>query len=240
MDLAPTLLELGGVAPPRHLHGRSFASPGAPPRELVYAARDRMDEVVDRQRAVRDARFAYIRSDHPDLPGGHPLWFRDLVGTSRELARLHAAGALSPEQELWFRPPGRERLYDTASDPFELRDLAADPAHAADLTRLRAALDAWLAEIGDTREMPEDELVARFEPRGEPEVTPAPALALDGRRVSIASDVPGASLGYAIGAGRWRLYTGPFEAPPGSSVRAKAVRYGWDESEEVSAVVPDG
>jgi hypothetical protein len=61
---------------------------------------------------------------------------------------------------------------------------------------------------------------------------------VDGRRVSIASDVPGASLGYALGAGRWRLYTGPFDAPSGSTVRAKAVRYGWDESAEASAGVP--
>jgi arylsulfatase A-like enzyme len=240
IDLAPTLLELAGVAPPAYLRGRSFASPDAPPRELVYAARDRMDEVVDRQRAARDARFKYIRSDHPDLPGAEPIWFRDLVETSRELRRLHEAGALTPEQELWFQPPGRERLYDTAADPFELRDLAADPAHAAELARLRAALDAWLEQVGDTREVPEDELVARFEPRGEPEVTPAPTLAVEGRRVSIASDVPGASLGYATGTGRWRLYTGPFEAPAGESVRAKAVRYGWDESAEVSAVVPAG
>ena len=99
---------------------------------------------------------------------------------------------------------------------------------------MRSALDTWLEEVGDTREMPEDEMVARFQPRGEPEVTPAPALAIEGRRVSLRSEVAGASLAYCIEQGRWRLYTKPFEAPHGSSVRAKAVRYGWEESDEAT------
>jgi len=156
----------------------------------------------------------------------------------RELRRLHEAGALDREQEIWFQPVGRERLFDTRSDPWELRNLASDPAHAAVLARMRAALDAWLRRIGDTHPIPEDELVARLQPRGEPEVTPAPAISVAGRRVSIRSDTPGASLGYRIGRGRWRLYTEPFDAPPGSSVRARAVRYGWDESAVVRADVP--
>jgi N-sulfoglucosamine sulfohydrolase len=235
VDLAPTLLEVAGVAPPDALHGRSFASRHSPPREYVYAARDRMDEVPDRQRAVRDLRFKYIRSDHPALPGAHPLAFRDNLGIMRELRRLHETGALDGEQETWFELLGRERLFDTTSDPWELRNLASDPAYAGVLARMRSVLDSWLERVGDTREIPEDEMVARFEPRGQPEVTAPPSIVVDGGRVSIRSDTPGASLGYCIDADRWRLYTEPFDAPPGSSVRAKAVRYGWDESEEVHA-----
>jgi arylsulfatase A-like enzyme len=237
VDLAPTLLELAGAALPDALHGRSFASRHSPAREYVYAARDRMDEVPDRQRAVRDHRFKYIRSDHPELPGAHPLAFRDNLDSMRELRRLRESGGLDREQEAWFEPSGRERLFDTASDPWELRNLASDPAYAAVLARMRSALDAWLERVGDTRETPENELVARFQPRGEPEVTPPPSIVVEGRRVAIRSATPGASLGYRID-DRWRLYTEPFDAPPDSSVRAKAVRYGWDESEEVHAHVP--
>ena len=36
---------------------------------------------------------------------------------------------------------GREELYDQRSDPAEARDLAADPARAGDVTRLREAMD---------------------------------------------------------------------------------------------------
>jgi hypothetical protein len=33
--------------------------------------------------------------------------------------------------------------------------------------------------------------------------------------------------------GRWRLYQGPLEFPEGEKLAAKAVRYGWRESDEV-------
>ena len=234
VDLAPTLLELAGVARPAHLHGGSFAPLGAPHRDYVYAARDRIDEVHDRQRAVRDARFKYIRSWFPDLPGGHPLAFRDNLETMRELRRLHASGALDAAQRLWFEPPGAERLFDTRADPHELHDLARDPEHAAVLARMRRALDAWLARVGDWSEVHEDEMVARFEPRGRREVTPAPVVEVRDGRVSIRSETRGASLGYRIDGGRWRLYTGPFGAPAGARVTAKAVRYGWQESDAVT------
>ena len=35
-------------------------------------------------------------------------------------------------------------VYDLTNDPDELHNLATDAAHAADLTRLRAALDEWM------------------------------------------------------------------------------------------------
>ena len=39
----------------------------------MFASRDRIDEVDDRQRAVRDQRYKYIRSFNESVPGGHPL-----------------------------------------------------------------------------------------------------------------------------------------------------------------------
>jgi arylsulfatase A-like enzyme len=236
VDLAPTFLELAGAARPAQLHGRSLRSPER--NELVYASRDRMDDVSDRQRAVRDARFAYIRSWHPELPGGHPLTFRDQLDSMRELRALHEAGRLPEAARIWFEPPGRERLFDTQADPFELRNLASDPAYAGELSRLRAALDAWLAAVGDWSEEPEDAMVARFEPSGRQEVTPPPVAELGGLRVTLRPPVDGASLGYRVDGGHWKLYTRPFEAAPGAHVEAKAVRYGWRESDVVSLVAP--
>ena len=45
--------------------------PNSPNRNYIYASRDRIDEVNDRRRAVRNARFKYIRSYRPEVPGGH-------------------------------------------------------------------------------------------------------------------------------------------------------------------------
>jgi arylsulfatase A-like enzyme len=71
IDLAPTLLKLAGVNPPVHLQGHDFVNDT--PRQYIYASRDRIDEVVDRQRAVRDERYKYIRSWHPQQPSGLSL-----------------------------------------------------------------------------------------------------------------------------------------------------------------------
>ncbi|HEX5105036.1 MAG TPA: sulfatase, partial [Pirellulaceae bacterium] len=48
VDLAPTMLSLAGAPIPKHLQGQAFlGEQKAPPREYIYAARDRMDETLD-------------------------------------------------------------------------------------------------------------------------------------------------------------------------------------------------
>ena len=44
-----------------------------------------------------------------------------------------------------------DELYDLARDPFEQRNLAGDPAQASRLAAMRADLDAWMREQGDTQ-----------------------------------------------------------------------------------------
>ncbi len=237
VDLAPTVLELAGAPLPPDLPGRSFARAEATPRDYVYAARDRIDEVQDRQRAVRDARFKYLRSYRPEQPGGHRLAFRDNLESMRELRALFEAGELDPVQRLWFEAPGAERLYDTASDPHEIADLSRDPAHAGELARLRRALDAWLAQVGDTGEESEAVLAERFWPGGRQPVTPAPTLALRDGALAIEA-IPGASIGYRANGGPWRLYTGPVQAEPGARIEARAVRYGWKPRKSAELRVP--
>ncbi len=238
VDLAPTFLELAGVVPPVTMHGRSLLDEAGFPRDYVYASRDRIDEVPDRQRAVRDARFKYIRSGRPELPGGHPLSFRDDLESTRELRALHASGRLDPLQSLWFEPVGEERLYDTLEDPHELHDLSGDPRHAEVLSRTRAALDAWLARVGDSSEIPEAEMVETFWPDGVAPLTVAPRVSLNDDVVRVSCATPGASIGVRRGDGDWELYTESFTAASGTVLSFKAVRYGWDESEEVRITVP--
>jgi N-sulfoglucosamine sulfohydrolase len=218
------------------------------PRETVFAARDRIDEHADRGRAVRDARFKYIRNDRTDAPAAHRSAYRENIEMMRELRERFDAGELDPVQALWFATPRpAEELFDTHLDPDEVVNLADDPAHAADAKRLRRALDAWLTRQGDANPTPEAEMVRRFWPGGTQPVTATPTVSLTAGSAGSARVVArcasdGASIGYRVrgapDASEWRLYISPFPASSGARVEVKAVRYGWRESEVAELRVP--
>ncbi len=165
IDLAPTVLSLCGVERPAHLHGRPFIGPGARPREHAIATRDRYDEAYDKVRSLRDARYRYVRNDLPDQ--SRMLWipYSFKHPAMGELLRARRDGSLTAAQDYLFAPTRPvEELYDTQAYPLETTNLAADPAHADALARLREALIAALREHGDLGEEPEAQMVERFWP----------------------------------------------------------------------------
>lgn len=232
VDLAPTLLDLAGVEAPSYSQGRSFASTDDEIRDYVFASKDRIDEFEDRERAVRDHRYKYIRSWTPSLPNGHRSAFRDNMEMMRELWVLHEEGQLDSVQEIWFLPTGQERLYDTQADPFEIRNLVDDPAHHAALQRMREAYADFYARVPDWSDQPEAKMAADMWPGGHQPVTAAPQFLPVGQKVKIVSDTQGASLRYRIDDGPWRIYTEPISVPEGASLKAQAVRYGYRASQE--------
>jgi len=67
IDLAATTLVACGAEPPEWMEGRDFLFGTAPPREYVFASRDRCDETEDRVRAVRSQRYKLIKNLRPEL-----------------------------------------------------------------------------------------------------------------------------------------------------------------------------
>ena len=234
VDLAPTVLALAGVTAPDNLHGSNFLSSETKPRQYIYASRDRIDEVPDRQRAVRDDRFKYIRSWHPELAGGHALAFRDNIDMSREMQSLYRDGKLNEAQSQWFKPPGEERLFDLQQDPFELIDVSKDPAYQQELVRMSAALDSWLAGIKDWGNEDEITLIEQFEPGGTQVKTPAPRVDVAHGVLTVDADA-GSSIGYRLNDGPWKLYNEKVKLSPSDTIEVKAIRYGWKESDVVEA-----
>lgn len=157
IDITATSLKLAGIEPLGHMQGRPFLGANTKPREYVFAARDRCDETSDRIRAVRDARFKYIRNYHPDRAWTQPNNYKDTAYPMLRLLRdLDRAGKLNAAQARFMaakRPV--EELYDTHSDPYELRNLADSPEHARTLERMRGVLKEWVASTGDKSEIPE-------------------------------------------------------------------------------------
>lgn len=237
VDLAPTVLSLVGAEIPVAMQGQDFVSPLTPARKYVYASRDRIDEVPDRQRAIRSNRFKLIRSYQPEQIGGHALDFRDNIPMMREMQSLLEQDKLNKAQRLWFEPPGAQRLFDIQNDPHELTNLANNAEYEPVLRELNAALDAWLARTGDWSEDDEQEMIARIQPNGQQGITPIPTVRIGSSGVTIQSRERHASLGYRLNKGDWQLYTGPISVKSGDLVTAKAVRYGWTESETISVTI---
>jgi arylsulfatase A-like enzyme len=160
IDIAAASLALAGITRPAAMEARDFFAADYQPRKYVFAARDRADETVDRIRSVRSERFKYLRNSYPTRPYLQPNRYKDDKAVVQAMRRLHADKKLTPEQSLIMaenRP--REELYDLRADPHELHNLAADPAHAATLREVRAALDEWITRTGDKGREPEPEEV---------------------------------------------------------------------------------
>lgn len=151
LDLAPTMLDLAGAAVPAWMEGQSFLGAHASRRESVVSAADRMDAAPGFGRSIRDARFRYVRNFMPWLDGDDLPDYAAGVPITGELRRVRAAGGLPPGAE-WFGRTSRpaDELYDVVADPDQVHNLAASPAHRADLERLRKELLAWMRATRDT------------------------------------------------------------------------------------------
>ena len=263
LDLAPTVLSLAGIEPPVHMQGRALAGSFAgnkPGHAYVYASRDRFDEQYDMSRAARDARYKYIRNYRPEKP--YVLWmaYANVMPTMQELYRLDRTGGLDPVQRLWMRS-GRpvHELYDTESDPHEVNNLAYDPDYQQTLARLQDALDTWMAAVGDYGFVAEQNMVESMWPGGaQPTTGPVAILPRGTMRTALLpsgldpaasggtfqgpvelemySPTQGASITYSMG-GRWLLYHAPLTVTTTTTLKAKAIRYGFAESAVVEVAI---
>jgi uncharacterized sulfatase len=270
MDLAATTLAVAGLPVPAHMHAQPLfdaqGQPSAHPRQYIFGHRDRMDEQEDTIRTVRDARFRYIRNYHPDRPAMQHLEYADHMATWQELRRLcfeeatqrgrgELPNRLTPAQRRVLattRPA--EELYDLLADPYEIENLAGDPRYAADVERLRNALEQWQQAYGDLGMIPETELIERWRPGGLAQVTQPPTVQIvDGQLVATCATA-GASIGWTTdppaadhapsqmgritgdpttGGRTWQLYSAPFIAPAGVKMWFRAHRLGFQASEDM-------
>jgi arylsulfatase A-like enzyme len=245
VDLLPATLSLAGIASPDHVHGRAFEGQFVTKdqRMHIFAAADRFDEERDTRRAVRDARYKYIRNLHPDRSAYLPLAYRETMATMQEMLRMNTSGELSELQARWFAPtkPGEE-LYDTWTDPHETRNLAADSSMAAKLMDLRTALDLWQREYPDLGMINETEYIASIWPDSVQPRTPPPKGEVTDGLLVLSADSLGVLVGYRIlpndapkstGAGSWLIYRDPIPTLPGLRVLAFAHRIGFLPSETI-------
>lgn len=163
VDFAPTVLSLTGLKIPDYMQGRAFLGrQSGEPRQYVFAVRDRVDEVYELSRAVRDKRYEYIRHYMPHRPFMQLSVYSEQTPTRQGWRRLAAQGELAGPESLFLRPTKPvEELFDTQNDPFEIHNLADLPDHQQVLQRMRKVLRTWMVDTHDTGLLPEAEMYRR-------------------------------------------------------------------------------
>ncbi len=241
IDFAPTVLSIAGINPPAYMQGRAFLGVYKKPESrYVFAARDRMDSEYDRVRALRAKRYKYIRNFYPHRPRYQNIEYRLQQDMMKELLALKEESKLDSIQMLWFEPgKSVEELYDLLSDPYELRNLASDPAHQSTLKRLREAMNTWIKTSNDLGAVPEKDLVKKMWRGGtKPPVTDSVSINITGTVVTLSCKTPGASIGYKIvESGKeepagWQPYTSPFDVGRSHQLKVIAQRIGFEKSVE--------
>jgi arylsulfatase A-like enzyme len=154
VDLAPTLIELAGAALPAAMQGRSFRELLTDPesydgRSYVFSERNWHD-CDEHQRAVRSKRFKLIRTEaYTELP----LCVTADIAASPSFRALRARAASyrlnMAQQRLFESPRARLELYDLDRDPWEIRNVAADPRYAKEVEKLAAVLQDWMEQSDD-------------------------------------------------------------------------------------------
>jgi arylsulfatase A-like enzyme len=151
IDVTATALAASSVGVPEGMHGRDLLDPNRKKREILFFARDKMDDTHDAMRACRDGRYKYIHNLMPERAWCQLNEYKEKqYPILAQLNVMHLKGQLNAVQDHFMQPKKPdEELYDLEADPYETKNLAADPAHAATLERLRKAVADWRAEIKD-------------------------------------------------------------------------------------------
>ena len=100
------------------------------------------------------------------------------------------------------------------------------------LARMTAALSEWLSTTADMSDEPEIQMARKFWPNQKQPVTDMPTFRINNdKELILIPNHEFDSLGYKLNDDRWKLYIKPFKVSENDKVRAKAVRYGWAESD---------
>ncbi|MFL2873351.1 MAG: sulfatase [Pseudohongiellaceae bacterium] len=242
VDFKSTTLSLAGIEPPAYSDGRAFLGDfvETPTREYIHAAADRFDNEYDTIRAVRDSRYKYLRNYNLDKAYYLPLPYREQMPIMRELLQLNEQGKLNRFQAQWFREQKPlEELFDTDIDPYELENLAQDPAYSNKLKELSDELDSWLLEVEDLGFTPENELIEHFWPGGVQPVTEVPSMSIIDGEIHISSATPGANIAFQVigldqaSGSKWQVYLNPVKVIPSRRVVAIAHRIGYAPSQKI-------
>jgi N-sulfoglucosamine sulfohydrolase len=168
IDILPTLIEAAKGKPPaaglgaEEIDGRSFLAvlrgEKSEHRDRIFTTHSGDGKMnVYPIRSVREERWKYVWNLRPDFQfTSHVDRVPEKDGTdyfSSWVAAAEAGDAHAAKVVRRYRQRPAEELYDLAADPWERRNLAAEPEHAGRVRAMRAELEAWMKANGDERKV---------------------------------------------------------------------------------------
>ncbi len=233
IDLAPSLLSLAGIEPPKVMQGIAQFGKYQVTKKPKYTfhSSDRFDELYDRLRAVRSKRYKYIRSFDTIISHAMPVAYREQMPMMQELHKLNSKGELNEKQSLWLQitKPGEE-LYDLQNDPYELENLISRPELKDTLELLRKALEDWMTNTNDLGQYPEKELLAKWLPNGvQLQLPPLEMEEKDAGLILFSRKKDATIVWKQPKDSIWNLYIDPL--PKNIGLEAKSERIGYRDSE---------
>ena len=167
VDFAPTILAAAGAEIPETVSGNNLIKIDGQieGKEVVFLERERHANVRKGDlsypmRGIRNHEYLYIRNFMPDRwPAGDPSVHRS-VGqygdVDNSISKFLVMNREGKEEGidyfgLTFAKRPEEELYKVDQDPFQLNNLAADPAFEKIKNELSKDLMAWMKGEGDIR-----------------------------------------------------------------------------------------
>lgn len=151
IDLAPSMLKLAGQPVPDWMEGKPILSADFPERDVLFAARDRCGDAMDRIRAVISRDAWLVRNFNTNLSRLNWSGYKEASYPGMALLRvLNETGGLDTFQAQWLQPTRPEiEFYDFKTDALGLHDVSQHPDRAKSVAKMRGELDAWIESSGD-------------------------------------------------------------------------------------------
>jgi arylsulfatase A-like enzyme len=174
IDLMPTFIDAAGGSVPTDIDGISLlpllTGQRAQHRDVIYATHTG-DTKMNRSpmRCIRTPHYKFIHNLLPqDTFRTHLDAGDDVDGVFYWNSWVERATTDEKAKALVdrYRHRPAEELYDLSNDPFELNNLAGDPAQAQTIDKLREQLKRWRVQQGEDLSkipMPEDARVGKLE-----------------------------------------------------------------------------
>jgi len=153
IDISKTILDMAGVKPEYQLHGENLLNGATEDREFIFAARDKMDSTHDAMRAIRSKKFKLIQNLMPERAYCQYNNYKERsYPVLAQLNVMNMKGELNDQQALFMAASKPEiELFDLENDPWELNNLADDPAYSEVKTELLAHLNDWRENVINDR-----------------------------------------------------------------------------------------